>query len=118
VTGGRHVQLAIADLLAGEKSLYERSFYAFLKAAWQYFDPSEFIPSWHLGCLADHLEAVSNGEIRRLLIKHPTEAFKNHNGFNSLAGLDMDTEGRQGLPAQRPGGALPVRELRRDQGPE
>jgi hypothetical protein len=71
VTTFRPEMFTPAVRAAVEKSLYERSFYAFLKAAWPYFDPSEFIPGWHLGCIADHLEAVSNGQIRRLLINIP-----------------------------------------------
>ena len=98
--------------------LAELSLYQFLKQAWPHFDPSPFIPGWHLGCIADHLECINNGEIRRLLINIPPRHCKDSNGFSCLAGLDMDTEARQGLPAQGPWGALPVRELWREQGAE
>jgi hypothetical protein len=49
----------------------ERSLYAYLRAAWQHFDPAPFTDGWHIGVLCEHLEAVSRGEIKRLLINIP-----------------------------------------------
>jgi predicted phage terminase large subunit-like protein len=46
----------------------EMSLYHYLQQAWPVFDPSEFVPGWHLEAIAEHLEAVSRGDIRRLLI--------------------------------------------------
>lgn len=54
-----------------DKGIAESSLYAFLKQSWPNFDPSAFIDGWHLRAIADHLEAVNNGEIRRLLINIP-----------------------------------------------
>lgn len=54
----------------------ERSLYAYLEAAWPAFDPSPFVGGWHLEAIAEHLEAVTNGEIRRLLVNVPPRSSK------------------------------------------
>lgn len=51
-----------------EKALCERSLYRFLERAWPAFDPARFMGNWHLGAIAEHLEAVNRGQIRKLLI--------------------------------------------------
>ena len=59
-------RLEIIRTLLAEKSLYE-----FLKQAWPHFDPSKFMGNWHIGAIAEHLQAVNNGQIKRLLINIP-----------------------------------------------
>lgn len=40
--------------------------------AWRIIEPqTPFVPGWHLDAIADHLEAVTRGEIRDLLINMP-----------------------------------------------
>jgi predicted phage terminase large subunit-like protein len=51
-----------------QKSVCQDSLYDFLEAAWPAFDPSPFVGGWHLKAIAEHLEAVSYGQIKRLLI--------------------------------------------------
>ena len=52
---------------AAEGSLYE-----FVKQSWHVVEPGiPFIPSWHIEEICEHLEAVSSGDIRRLLINIP-----------------------------------------------
>lgn len=52
---------------AAEASLYE-----FVKQAWHVVEPGvEFTPGWHLQMICEHLEAVKNGEIKKLLINIP-----------------------------------------------
>ena len=52
---------------AAEDSLYE-----FVKQAWDTVEPGiPFIPSWHIEQICKHLEAVSRGDIKRLLINIP-----------------------------------------------
>src|ERR1700739_4234148 len=46
----------------------ELSLYRFLREAWPSFDPAPFVGGWHLEAIAEHLEAVTRGEIRKLLI--------------------------------------------------
>jgi predicted phage terminase large subunit-like protein len=51
-----------------QKSVCQDSLYDFLEAAWPVFDPAPFIGGMHLRAIAEHLEAVSAGDIKRLLI--------------------------------------------------
>lgn len=55
---------------------YERSLVSFLRAGWKYIDPKPFVPGWHLDAVCDHLEAVTHGQIRRLLINIPPRLTK------------------------------------------
>ena len=50
------------------RNLCESSLYEFLTEAWPYFDPAPFAGNWHIGAIAEHLQAVSYGQIRKLLI--------------------------------------------------
>lgn len=39
--------------------------------AWQEIDPAPFIPNWHADAIADHLQALYERQIRRLIINVP-----------------------------------------------
>jgi len=54
----------------------EESLATFLMHAWRFIDPAPFKPGWVLDALAEHLEAVADGEIRRLLINIPPRCLK------------------------------------------
>lgn len=56
----------------------EGSLYEFVKAAWQHFDPSDFVGNWHLEDVCNHLEAVARGHINRLLINVPPRTGKSN----------------------------------------
>lgn len=46
--------------------------YRFVQLMWPTVEPSrKFVPGWHIQAICDHLEAVSDGRIRRLLINVP-----------------------------------------------
>ncbi|NBV87792.1 MAG: hypothetical protein EBS01_16325, partial [Verrucomicrobia bacterium] len=48
------------------------SLYEFVKQSWHVVEPGvPFVPSWHIESICEHLEAVSAGDIRRLLINIP-----------------------------------------------
>jgi phage uncharacterized protein (putative large terminase), C-terminal domain len=48
------------------------SLYDFLKDAWHVLEPATpFVGGWHLEAICRHLEAVSSGDIKRLLINIP-----------------------------------------------
>ena len=52
---------------AAQANLYE-----FVKQSWPSVEPGvPFIPSWHIQIICEHLEAVSKGQIQRLLINIP-----------------------------------------------
>lgn len=49
-----------------------RSFHRFVEAAWPIIEPGKpFQDNWHIQTLCDHLEAVANGTISRLIINIP-----------------------------------------------
>jgi len=48
------------------------SLYEFVQQAWPVVEPGvPFIPSWHIEEICEHLEAITAGEIRKLLINIP-----------------------------------------------
>jgi predicted phage terminase large subunit-like protein len=64
----------IEDLIKAEQSKRkaEASFYEFVKQAWHVVEPGvPFVPSWHIEVICEHLEAVTRGDITRLLINIP-----------------------------------------------
>jgi predicted phage terminase large subunit-like protein len=70
------VQSAIADPDAMEllldKADCEDSFIEFVRKGWHILEPARpFVEGWHLGAVAEHLEAVTYGQIKRLVINIP-----------------------------------------------
>ena len=63
---------ALIEQVAAEKSLY-----AFTELMWDFVEPSNpFVGNWHLECLAEHLEYVSSGDVKRLLVNVPPGTMK------------------------------------------
>ena len=54
----------------------EDSLYTFLQYAWRYIDSSTFVPGWPIEAVAEHLQAVADGDIRRLIINIPPRCSK------------------------------------------
>jgi predicted phage terminase large subunit-like protein len=55
-----------------DRLLAERSLYEFVVQAWHVVEPGKaFVPGWHIAAICEHLEAVSRGQIRNLLIMVP-----------------------------------------------
>src|SRR5580692_6538037 len=49
----------------------------FVRQAWHVIEPSTpFVPGWHIDAIVEHLEAVTRGEIRNLLINVPPRHMK------------------------------------------
>ncbi len=60
-----------------ERELASRSLREFVRQAWHIVEPSTpYVPGWHIDAMADHLEAVTRGEIRKLLINIPPRHMK------------------------------------------
>lgn len=60
-----------------ERESLSLSYMSFVAAAWHTFKPHEpFIKNWHLEAIAEHLEAVTRGEIHRLQIWIPPGSMK------------------------------------------
>ena len=55
----------------------ERSLGAFIRQAWSVIEPgTTYIDNWHIELIAEHLQAVNSGEIRRLIINIPPRHMK------------------------------------------
>jgi predicted phage terminase large subunit-like protein len=71
------LQLAEADWLAIEREACRRSLSTFIRRAWSVLEPGQtYAHGWHIDAIAEHLEAVTNGQIRRLLINVPPGTMK------------------------------------------
>ncbi len=58
--------------IAVDRALVERgAFHDFVCMAWPHVEPSAFVDNWHIEEVCCHLEAVSRGEILRLVINQP-----------------------------------------------
>lgn len=75
--------LALAGIDVGElrdvavREECRRSLHAFVRRFWHVLEPGRaFVDNWHIRAFCDHLEAVTTGEITRLLINCPPGAMK------------------------------------------
>ena len=54
-----------------------RSLSLFIKQAWSTIEPNRyFYDNWHIDAISDHLQAVVNGDIKRLIINIPPRHMK------------------------------------------
>src|SRR5271167_1115067 len=64
----------IGDLISGVETL---ELGEFVRQAWPIIEPSTpFVAGWHIDAIIEHLEAVSYGQIRNLLINVPPRHMK------------------------------------------
>ena len=61
--------LSLREATAAEAAAHDLK--RFVRDAWPVIEPAPFTEGWHIDCIADHLRAVSAGEIRHLLINIP-----------------------------------------------
>ena len=54
----------------------EDSLYTFLLNGWKYIDPAPFAHGWPIEAVAEHLQAVVDGDIKRLIINIPPRCAK------------------------------------------
>lgn len=59
-----------------EKALCEVSLSDFMRVFWNCVEGTPFKTGWHLDAICEHLEAVSNTQIRRLMINGPPRSSK------------------------------------------
>src|SRR5579862_7085966 len=60
-----------------DRELGARSLAEFVKLAWPVVEPATpFVPGWHIDAIVEHLEAVTRGQIRNLLINIPPRHMK------------------------------------------
>jgi predicted phage terminase large subunit-like protein len=65
------LQLLDLDRVEAEESLYE-----YLKQSWHVFDPAPWVDGWCIDAIAEHLQAVVDGQIKRLAINVPPRCSK------------------------------------------
>jgi len=56
--------------------LAKRHLRYFVEFAWNWIEPREYRHNWHIDAICEHLEAVTRGEIKRLLINIPPRCGK------------------------------------------
>lgn len=71
----------LAEVIAWRRVLEERealegNFRLFVDRAWPQIDPTPFQPCWAIDALCEHLQAVTDGKIRRLLVNFPPRCAK------------------------------------------
>lgn len=65
---------AINDI---RKVLAERSLVEYTQQAWKIIEPTtEYIHGWHIDAICEHLEAITSGELRNLIITMPPRFMK------------------------------------------
>src|SRR5262245_56294865 len=75
MTLSRRELAALQDELLRRKSRV--SLRVFVECAWRILEPTtNFQPNWHIDLICEHLEAVTAGEIRRLVINIPPRYMK------------------------------------------
>ncbi len=69
--------LRAADWQAIEREACRRSLSTFIRRAWHVLEPGQpYVHGWHVDAMAEHLQAVTAGEITRLLINIPPGTMK------------------------------------------
>jgi predicted phage terminase large subunit-like protein len=63
-------------LLAIDRQDCEEDLVDFVAGGWKYIDPNPYVPGWHIEAIAEHLQAVASGDIRRLVINVPPRTSK------------------------------------------
>lgn len=70
-------QALLAPLSSIHREISERSLSGFIRSAWPVLEPSQpYVHGWHIDAMSEHLEAVTDGEITRLLINVPPGMMK------------------------------------------
>jgi predicted phage terminase large subunit-like protein len=59
------------DTIEKERKQYEDSLILFFARAWREIDPAELSINWHHRMIADHLEDITHGYIRNLIVNIP-----------------------------------------------
>ena len=62
---------ALAPLRRLKAERARRSLRTFIESAWPLVESAPFVPGWHIDAVSEHLEAVTRGQIRNLLITIP-----------------------------------------------
>ena len=66
----------MADPDSIDRELAGRSLSDFIRVFWEHIDPADYVGGWHIDAICEHLEAVTLGQIKRLLINIPPRHMK------------------------------------------
>jgi hypothetical protein len=80
-------QRRTTDALEDERLGLEGSLIEFVEEAWPYVDAAPYQPSWAVEALCEHLQAVTDGRISKLLINFTL--WKNHHHVGLLDCVDV-----------------------------
>jgi predicted phage terminase large subunit-like protein len=73
--------MAIPSKESFKKRMAEASLSEYSKQAWKVVEPAtKYIHNWHIDAIAEHLTAVTDGQIKRLLVNIPPRCEKSLNG--------------------------------------
>ena len=67
---------ALRERWGAEAEACRRSLREFVPQAWAIASPYPFVDNWHIGTVCEHLQAVTDGEIRKLIINIPPRSTK------------------------------------------
>ena len=59
-----------------EAEIHRQSMSRFITDHWRYVDPVDYMHNWHIDCISEHLEAIRDGQLKRLIINIPPRNMK------------------------------------------
>lgn len=63
--------LTLSEAELDQETIRRSGLFKFVKLAWPEVEANEFVSGWHIEQICNHLEAVTRGEIKRLIINVP-----------------------------------------------
>lgn len=73
----QQLKLNTATVQAIEREACKRSLATFVRRAWHVLEPSQpYLHGWHIDAICEHLQAITDGDITRLLINIPPGTMK------------------------------------------
>lgn len=73
----QNLTISDQDWLSIERELCSRSLSEFVRQAWHVLEPGQpYIHGWHVDAICEHLEAITDGDLNRLLINIPPGTMK------------------------------------------
>ena len=96
--------------LAEERDEFEGSLINFVEGAWPSLDPTEYQSCWAIDALCEHLQAVTEGQIKKLLVNFPPRCGKT---LVTSVFPGLDTGAERAILSQWPAGSISLWQLQR-----
>ncbi|WP_438447423.1 phage terminase large subunit [Gorillibacterium sp. sgz5001074] len=71
-----HLKQKVRIVDNSEAAELENSLSTYTRRVWPIIDPADYMHNWHIDCISEYLEAVTAGQIKRLLINIPPRYMK------------------------------------------